>query len=269
MSTTLDKQIRRTEFISGLSLTIAIGLSLAIGLLLTHRLWLSFKMAALLVKAVMIVQAKHCDRNKSRLMGSAFSIIAISEGYEFYINLSAMFKADSDELEYFLWPSVTGMICSAFCFTAAALCALVYMEIISLIRRRTLMIFIYSFIAACVLPLSLEISKIVTEVTLLLSLCFFPKNNSIGTKLGKVGRLSITVFPAAVVAVAVIMLITALSPVLIFDPEAAEYDMDSAKRGSAVMAAGPIILLIMVLLFPLMLFDKKFESRETNEKTVL
>jgi hypothetical protein len=56
------------------------------------------------------------------------------------------------------------------------------------------------------------------------------------------------------------MLITALSPVLIFDPEAAEYDMDSAKRGSAVMTAGPIILLIMVLLFPLLLFDKKFEA---------
>lgn len=260
MNTDLNTKIRRAEFFSGLALSIVIGLSLVIGLLLTRRLWFTLKMAAILVIAVMFSVGKFRERSAGSLMGSAFSVIAVSYAYEFYTDLSLLLECNGEELEIFMRSAVTGMIRSAFVFAAAILCALIYMGMITLMRRRTLMIFLYAFIAACILPFVIELGNIVTEITLLLSLCFIPENSSTETKLGKTGRLSILFFPVAAAAAAFMMLCSVLLMAAVPVPESGEYPETFLVLEKVLFGAGPIILIIMLLLFPMFLFDKEFPN---------
>lgn len=261
MNRELNKKIRRTEFFSGLALTIVLGLGVVIGSLLRQELWFSIKMAALLCAAIMFLIGRHRDSSMSRLMGTAFSIIAVSQAYEFYSDLTLLLDLKPDETEYFLLPTVSGMVHSAFTFAAAIMCALLYMGMMSIMRRRTMMIFLYVFIAACALPFGIDIGNIVMELTILLSLCFVHENGSTETKLGKAGRLSITFFPIAAVAAAVLFGIGVMIPVFSFDSEmenAEKWAATAGITGTVFIVAGAAILLIMILLFPLFLLDKQF-----------
>ena len=260
MNTDLNTKIKRAEFFSGLALSIVIGLSLVIGLLITRRLWATVKMAALLFIAVMFIVGKFRERSTSTFMGSAFSVIAISYAHDFYTDLSLVLDRNREDIEIFMRSAVTGMIRSAFVFAAAILCALIYMGMIPLMRRRTLMIFLYAFIAACTLPFVIEISNIVTEITLLLSLCFIPENSSTETKPGKTGRLSISFFPIAAAVSAFLMLSSVLLMAAAPVPESGEYSVSFLILEEVLFCAGPIILIIMLLLFPLLLFDKQFSD---------
>jgi len=255
----LNKKIRNAEFFSGLALTIVLGLGIVIGSLLARNLQLSFKTASLLLVAIMFIMGRHRDSSMSYYMGTAFSIIAISQAYDFYSDLTLIMDLKHDETEFFMWPTAAGMVSSAFNFAAAIMCALLYMGMISIMRRRTLMIFLYVFIAACV-PF-IKVGNIVMDLTLLLSLCFAHENVSSETKLGKAGRLSITFFPIAVVVAAVLFGIGAMIPMLPIPPEAEDWSEKLAAAGIAgtvIMATGAVILLIMLLLFPLFLLDKQF-----------
>ena len=258
MNTDLNTKIRRAEFVSGLALTIVLGLSVVIGTLIIRELWMSFKMAALLLIAVMFLMGRHRDRSMSYYMGTAFSIIAVSHAYDFYSDLSLLLDCNGEELEIFMRSAVTGMIRSAFVFAAAILCALIYMGMMPLMRRRTLMIFLYAFIAACILPFVIEPSNIATEITLLLSLCFIPEKSSAETRFGKTGRLSISFFPIAAVASALMMLSSILLMAVVPVPESGKYPVPFLALEKVLFGAGPIILIIMLLLFPLFLFDKQF-----------
>ena len=261
MNRELNKKIRRTEFFSGLALTIVLGLAILIGTLIFQKLWMSFKMAALLLIAVMFLMGRHRDRSMSYYMSTAFSIIAISQAYELYSDLTLILDLKPDETEYFLRSAVVGMISSAVSFAAAIMCALIYMGMITIMRRRTMMIFLYVFIAACILPFSVDGGNLLSELTLLLSLCFANENVSTEKKLGKAGRLSITFFPIAAVAAAVLFGIGVMIPVFSFDSEmenAEKWAATAGITGTAIMAAGAVILLIMILLFPLFLLDKQF-----------
>lgn len=260
MNRELNKKIRRTEFFSGLALTIVLGLSVVIGSLLRQELWFSIKMAALLCAAIMFLIGRHRDSSMSYLMGAAFSIIAVSQAYGFYSDLTLLLDLKPDEMKFFLRSAVSGMVHSAFTFAAAIMCALLYMGMIGIMRRRTMMIFLYVFIAVCILS-SYNVGDIVMDLTILLSLCFVHENRSTETKLGKAGRLSITFFPIAAVVAAVLFGIGVMIPVFSFDSE-----MENAEKwaatvgiaGTVIMAAGAVILLIMILLFPLFLLDKQF-----------
>ena len=258
MNSELNKKIRRAEFFSGLALTIVLGLAVLIGTLIFRKLWMSFKMAALLLIAVMFLMGRHRDRSMSNYMCTAFSIIAIAQAYEFYSDLTLLLDLKPDETEYFLRSAVVGMISSAVSFAAAIMCALIYMGMITIMRRRTLMIFLYAFIAACILPFSVDGGNLVSELTLLLSLCFANENFSTEKKLGKIGRLSITFFPIAVVAAAVLMAVGTLVPIVGFSDETGENMEKIAVIGTVFIASGIIALVIMVLLFPLFLLDKQF-----------
>ena len=152
------------------------------------------------------------------------------------------------------------MVHSAFTFAAAIMCALLYMGMIGIMRRRTMMIFLYVFIAVCILS-SYNVGDIVMDLTILLSLCFVNENRSTETKLGKAGRLSITFFPIAAVAAAVLFGIGVMIPVFSFDSEmenAEKWAATVGVAGTVFIAAGAAILLIMILLFPLFLLDKQF-----------
>ena len=268
MNANLNKKIRRAEFFSGLALSIATGLSLVIGLVLTRRLWLTVKMAAIFSIALMFALGKFRERSAGAVMGSAFSVIAVSYAYDFYSDLSLLFDCKGEELEIFMRSAVTGMIRSAFVFAAAIMCALIYMGMISITRRRTLMIFLYAFIAACLLPFVLELSNIVTEITLLLSLCFIPENSSTETKLGKTGRLSILFFPIAAAVSALMMLSSVLIMAAVPLPESGEYSAAFLVLEKVLFGADPIIMIIMLLLFPFLLFDKQFnyDTQKTLQK---
>ena len=245
MNRELNKKIRRTEFFSGLALTIVLGLGVVIGSLLRQELWFSIKMAALLCAAIMFLIGRHRDSSMSYLMGAAFSIITVSQAYGVYSDLRS---------------AVSGMVHSAFTFAAAIMCALLYMGMIGIMRRRTMMIFLYVFIAVCILS-SYNVGDIVMDLTILLSLCFVNENRSTETKLGKAGRLSITFFPIAAVAAAVLFGIGVMIPVFSFDSEMENEEKWAATAGitgTVIMAAGAAILLIMILFFPLFLLDKRF-----------
>ena len=260
MNRELNKKIRRTEFFSGLALTIVLGLGVVIGSLLRQELWFSIKMAALLCAAIMFLIGRHRDSFMSYLMGAAFSIIAVSQAYGFYSDLTLLLDLKPDEMEFFLRSAVSGMVHSAFTFAAAIMCALLYMGMIGIMRRRTMMIFLYVFIAVCILS-SYNVGDIVMDLTILLSLCFVHENRSTETKLGKAGRLSITFFPIAAVAAAVLLGIGVLIPVFTFEPEtenAEKWAATAGITGTVFIAAGTVILLIMILLFPLFLLDKQF-----------
>lgn len=260
MNRELNKKIRRTEFFSGLALTIVLGLGVVIGSLLRQELWFSIKMAALLCAAIMFLIGRHRDSSMSYLMGAAFSIIAVSQAYGFYSDLTLLLDLKPDEMEFFLRSAVSGMVHSAFTFAAAIMCALLYMGMIGIMRRRTMMIFLYVFIAVCILS-SYNVGDIVMDLTILLSLCFVNENRSTETKLGKAGRLSITFFPIAAVAAAVLFGIGVMIPVFSFDSEmgnAEKWAATAGITGTVIMAAGAAILLIMILLFPFFLLDKQF-----------
>ena len=260
MNRELNKKIRRTEFFSGLALTIVLGLGVVIGSLLRQELWFSIKMAALLCAAIMFLIGRHRDSSMSYLMGAAFSIIAVSQAYGFYSDLTLLLDLKPDEMEFFLRSAVSGMVHSAFTFAAAIMCALLYMGMIGIMRRRTMMIFLYVFIAVCILS-SYNVGDIVMDLTILLSLCFVNENRSTETKLGKAGRLSITFFPIAAVAAAVLFGIGVMIPVFSFDSEmenAEKWAATAGITGTVIIAAGAAILLIMILLFPLFLLDKQF-----------
>jgi len=254
----LNKKIRRTEFFSGLALTIVLGLGVVIGSLLRQELWFSIKMAALLCAAIMFLIGRHRDSSMSYLMGAAFSIIAVSQAYGFYSDLTLLLDLKPDEMEFFLRSAVSGMVHSAFTFAAAIMCALLYMGMIGIMRRRTMMIFLYVFIAACILPFAVDGGNLLSELTLLLSLCFANKNVSTEKKLGKIGRLSITFFPIAVIAAAGLMAVGTLAPIVGFSDGTGENMEKIAVIGTVIMASGLIALVIMVLLFPLFLLDKQF-----------
>lgn len=270
MNRELNKKIRRTEFFSGLALTIVLGLGVVIGSLLRQELWFSIKMAALLCAAIMFLIGRHRDSSMSYLMGAAFSIIAVSQAYGFYSDLTLLLDLKPDEMEFFLRSAVSGMVHSAFTFAAAIMCALLYMGMIGIMRRRTMMIFLYVFIAVCILS-SYNVGDIVMDLTILLSLRFVNENRSTETKLGKAGRLSITFFPIAAVAAAVLFGIGVMIPVFSFDSEMENVEKWAATAGitgTVFIAAGAVILLIMILLFPLFLLDKQFtyDAQKTLQK---
>ena len=270
MNSELNKKIRRTECFSGLALTIVLGLGVVIGSLLRQELWFSIKMAALLCAAIMFLIGRHRDSSMSYLMGAAFSIIAVSQAYGFYSDLTLLLDLKPDEMEFFLRSAVSGMVHSAFTFAAAIMCALLYMGMIGIMRRRTMMIFLYVFIAVCILS-SYNVGDIVMDLTILLSLCLVNENRSTETKLGKAGRLSITFFPIAAVAAAVLFGIGVMIPVFSFDSEmenAEKWAATAGITGTVFIAAGAVILLIMILLFPLFLLDKQFtyDAQKTLQK---
>ena len=273
MKTELDAKIRRAEFASGMAIAIIVGMSLVSGSFLLGRLMMTARMAAILVIAVLFVAGGFRRGNKSRIMWAAFSVMAVTEAVSLWDELSFLLTADREKLRSLMYYEISEITHSAFIAAAALICAMVYMGMLELKRRSTLLVFIYALMAACALPLTLDLGQTVCNITMILSLCFAPENRLSETRTGRAGRLCITVFPFAAVGAALLMIFSAA--ILLMAPRS---DSDKPAQSALMIyklltAAGPVTLILLVLIFPLVLFDKQFtndinnkEKEETDEK---
>lgn len=266
MKTELDVKMRKAEFASGMAIAIIVGMSLVSGSVLLGRLMMTSRTAAILVIAVLFVAGGFRCGNKGRIMGAAFSVIAVTEAVSVWDNISFMLTADSEKLRSLMYYEISEITHSAFIAAAALICAMVYMGMLELKRRSTLLAFIYALMAACVLPLTLDLGQTVCNITMILSLCFAPENRLSETKPGKAGRSCITAFPFAAVGAALLMIFSAA--ILLMAPRS-----DSGKPAASALiiykiltVAGPVTLILLVLIFPLVLFDKQFPNDKKKEE---
>lgn len=260
MSNVIDKKMRKAEIISGLTSGLALTAVLLVLSKVTGSLLFNTRLISLLAVSVLFVMGGFREGVRSKLTAAAFSAIAASVVFSIFDDVSLIIRSDPDELHSIMRSLVTGLIHSAFLTAAAVMCVLVYSGSIGLICRRRLMLFMYLFIISCILPFVFDIGYIAVDATTLQALCFAPENKDAEPVPGKLGRISITLFPFISALAACLTfgssIVFALEPL----PGSGEYTASHMAGYEILFYAGPTLMLISVMLFPLVLFSKRFAS---------
>ena len=143
------------------------------------------------------------------------------------------------------------------------ICALMYLGVVRFRKRMALLILMYALIIFGLFEAVYGLKTVSRVLIIIWGICFHNENAETDCKKGKTARTAVLLFiPLTIILEIAVYMAVFLNSI--------SHITEDGSEGTAFIILFGIIVLcfVCIMLFPLLLFDKKFEDDETAEKNV-
>ncbi len=266
MSTTLDKQMRISEWIASL-ITIFLFIIFEI-FIRTQRPFVlglnSLEDVSILMILLMFLFGKFRNTPWNKAVGVLYAAMTVPQIGRGISSVRALFLLKDSSYHSFIPMTASSLGYHITFMIGAVICVLMYMGVVSFRKRRGLLILMYALIVFGMWYFVYYQRSMCGVLVVIWGICFHNENAETGCKKGKAARTAILLIIPLMIVLAIALY---MSIFMSFTAHITEDDSD--VTAFMILLGIAVICFVCIMLFPLLLFDKKFESRETNEKTVL
>lgn len=201
-----------------------------------------------------------------KAVGVLYAVMIIPHIEKLPSALRSLSFYDQFDLPWFILTSVTSAAYQITFIICAVICMLIYLNVLRFRKRAGLLILMYAFIVFGALNFIFVQKSLSSLLTIIWGICFHKENAETGSPKGKAARTAILFFIPLTFFLVIDYFIKLLRNSAYPEESYTNYlnILETAASDSHTSLVFAPLVFICIMLFPLLLFDKKFESRETT-----